>query len=122
VRLNIISHLLTQIPYKEIHVEKWNYRNVKLAKSNPRNTRSGMWKSGSEITGRRLAECRLPGETVLFLLAAVDNGRTNKGDTMKQQQTTPSPEALNPVPSSHTAPDSVARVSHQKRIVHSFTQ
>lgn len=68
VRLNIISHLLTQIPYKEIHVEKWIYRNVKSAKSNPQYIRSGMWRSGSEITGIRLAECRLPGDTVLFFV------------------------------------------------------
>jgi hypothetical protein len=53
-------------PYKEIHVEKWNCRNVKLAKSNPQNTPSGMWRSGSEITGIRLAECRLPGIQYCF--------------------------------------------------------
>lgn len=46
-----------------------------------------MWKSGSEITGIRLAECRLPGDTVLFLLAAVDNDRTNKGENMKPNRT-----------------------------------
>jgi hypothetical protein len=64
-----------------------------------------MWKSGSEITGIRLAECRLPGDTVLFLLAAVDNDRTNKGVNQRTHKSAK--------PSSNTAPDSADPRQHQ---------
>jgi hypothetical protein len=96
VRLNIISHLLTQIPYKELHVEPVELPKRKIGKVKPTKYPSGMSKNASDITGMRLSQ-NVQGNQYCFcwqrLIMSAPTGGKNEIE-IRQQSVRPAPTAV----------------------------